>query len=263
MSRRGDTPVPQSISGGVAKDSGSNIEDSSGSLCRSIVAALYERRSLCRRIVAALYERRSQRQALEHPLRLFPQGKSSHSPPLQGCACGIVAALYERRSQGQALQHPLRPFPQGTGSHRPPLQGCACWIAAEYPLHSHTGGPPVLPLRRTQLLVRAIAQRRSAGLLAQAPPHGGFLRGLEFHRLQAGAFVRAIAKRLLGSAAASTPPIGSGFDFEGKRFGITDDWFFRHAPILNPSGQRAIGKSEILRPRHQPHSAREATSPRA
>jgi hypothetical protein len=65
-------------------------------------------------------------------------------------------------------------------------------------------------------------------LFALAPPDGGFLGDLEFHRLQAAAFVGTVAKRLLGSPAAGTPPVRSGFDFEGKRFGITDFGFFSH-----------------------------------
>ena len=103
-------------------------------------------------------------------------------------------------------------------------------------------------LRGAQLLVRSIAQRRTGGLLALAPPHGGFLRGLKFHRLQAGAFVRAIAKGLLGSATASAPPIGSSLDFEGQRFVITDNRYFRHPDTLHSSGQRAIANSENFPP---------------
>lgn len=73
-----------------------------------------------------------------------------------------------------------------------------------------------------------IAQRRIAGMLALAPPDGGFLGNFKFNRLQASAFVGTVAKRLLGSPSTGTPPIGSGFHFEGEGLGITDFGFFSH-----------------------------------
>lgn len=76
--------------------------------------------------------------------------------------------------------------------------------------------------------MRPIAKRWRSGLLALAPPNGGFLGNLELHRLQAGAFVGTVAKRLLGGPTAGTPPVGSGFNFEGKGFGVTDFRFFSH-----------------------------------
>jgi len=46
-----------------------------------------------------------------------------------------------------------------------------------------------------QILVRAVAERGIRGLFALAPPDGLFLGDLVLHRLQAGALVRAVAKR--------------------------------------------------------------------
>ena len=45
-----------------------------------------------------------------------------------------------------------------------------------------------------QILVRTIAERGICGVFALAPPDDFFLSDLIFHRLQAGAFVGAVAK---------------------------------------------------------------------
>jgi hypothetical protein len=77
-------------------------------------------------------------------------------------------------------------------------------------------------------------------LFALAPPDGGFFGDLEFHRLEAGAFVGAVAKRLFGGPTAGAPPVRSGFDFEGKGLGITDYRFFGHARMLPEIATGAI-----------------------
>jgi len=79
-----------------------------------------------------------------------------------------------------------------------------------------------------QMFVAAIAVWRFGGVLALASPESGFLGDLDFHRLQAGALVGAVAKWCVGRAPAGAPEMGAGFDFERKRPGIANDWFFGH-----------------------------------
>jgi len=76
-------------------------------------------------------------------------------------------------------------------------------------------------------------------VLALAPPHGRFLRDLEFHRLQAGALVGAVAEGLMGRATAGTPPVDTRFDFESEGLSIANNRFFRHRDTL--TGRSAAG----------------------
>jgi hypothetical protein len=50
--------------------------------------------------------------------------------------------------------------------------------------------------------VGSVAEWRLAGVFALAPGGGLFFEGFEFDRLQAGALVGAIAKRLMGGSPA-------------------------------------------------------------
>jgi hypothetical protein len=83
--------------------------------------------------------------------------------------------------------------------------------------------------------VAAIAERRLGRVFALAPPEGLFLGDFDFHRLQAGALVGAVAKRLVGGPAAGAPEIHPGFDFKRKRLGITYNRFLGHEGETVPS----------------------------
>lgn len=103
---------------------------------------------------------------------------------------------------------------------------------------------------RAEFLVRTIAERRIGGVLALAPPDGGFFGDFEFHGLETGAFVGAVAKRLMGRPAAGTPPVGSGFDFESEGFGIADFGFLCHGwnlPKATPDATEKRGLTAFSR----------------
>ena len=57
-------------------------------------------------------------------------------------------------------------------------------------------------IRAAEGFVCAIAKRRISGLLALAEPECFFLGNLDFHWLQPGALVRAVAERLMSGAPA-------------------------------------------------------------
>lgn len=99
-------------------------------------------------------------------------------------------------------------------------------------------------IRADEGFVRAVAQWRISGLPALAKPESFFLGNLDFHRLQAGALVRAVTERLVGGTPAGAPPIDAGIDFQGQRLGIANDWFFSHAAeAARPKGSLRDGKS--------------------
>jgi len=64
-----------------------------------------------------------------------------------------------------------------------------------------------------QLRVASVAERRVLRMLAAAPRHGFGLLDFRFQRREAGAFVRAVAKRLASGFAARAPEISAGFGF--------------------------------------------------
>jgi len=80
-------------------------------------------------------------------------------------------------------------------------------------------------------------------VLALAPPDGRLFRNLEFHGLQAGSLVGAVAERLMGRATAGTPPMQARFDFESEGLSITDHRFFRHSTTL--AERQAAGNDGI------------------
>jgi hypothetical protein len=80
-------------------------------------------------------------------------------------------------------------------------------------------------------------------VLALAPPDGRFFRDLELHRLQSGSLVGAVAERLMGRAAAGTPPMDARFDFESEGLSITDHRFFCHSTML--ADRQAAGNDGI------------------
>src|SRR5262244_672512 len=63
-----------------------------------------------------------------------------------------------------------------------------------------------------QRQMRVVADRRLLGLLAGAQERAAIALHLPFHRLDAGAFVRAVAERLALRAAAAAPPVGLAGD---------------------------------------------------
>ena len=62
-------------------------------------------------------------------------------------------------------------------------------------------------------------------VLAVAQPYGGLFLDDERYRLQPGAFVRAIAKRLGHRASARAPPVFTRFEFEFGGRAVIDDGF--------------------------------------
>ena len=81
--------------------------------------------------------------------------------------------------------------------------------------------------------MRAVTKRWIRAVLALAPPDGSFFRDFVFHRLEAGAFVGAIAEGLVRRAPAGAPPIGACFHFESHRFPVANDRLFGHGSISN------------------------------
>jgi len=69
-----------------------------------------------------------------------------------------------------------------------------------------------------QCFVGAVAHDGGRGVFAAAEEDFLGLRGLEFHRSELGAFVRAVTKWLLGGLAAGAPEIGfASLDLDGER----------------------------------------------
>ena len=63
-------------------------------------------------------------------------------------------------------------------------------------------------------------------MLASAKIDGLGFGGFEFHRCEVGAFVAAIAKRLIGALPAGAPEIAfAGFDFHRIGTLLGDFWF--------------------------------------
>jgi hypothetical protein len=80
-----------------------------------------------------------------------------------------------------------------------------------------------------QIFMRSIAKRWRLCMLTLAPPDLLALRHLVFHRLNTGAFMRAIAKRRMARATTSTPPMHTRINFKTQRFRITNNRLFWHA----------------------------------
>lgn len=83
--------------------------------------------------------------------------------------------------------------------------------------------------------MRAVAKGRRLGAFALTPADRNFLRRHEFHRLQARAFMRAVAKRRMSGSAAGTPKMHAGLHFEDQRLVVTGDRLLRHADYLSAS----------------------------
>jgi hypothetical protein len=83
-------------------------------------------------------------------------------------------------------------------------------------------------VRLGQRLVRAIAEWRVCSVFALTPPEGLLFGDFELHRLQAGAFVRAITERWMAGSPTGTPPMRACLHLQGEWFGITDDGFLGH-----------------------------------
>ena len=77
-----------------------------------------------------------------------------------------------------------------------------------------------------------VAERRVLRVLATAPRHGlGFL-DFRFQRREAGALVRAVAKRLAFGFAARAPEISAGFNLLDDGGFLSDCWFHNAATII-------------------------------
>ena len=77
--------------------------------------------------------------------------------------------------------------------------------------------PAGATLRSRQLIMRPVTARRIPGLLAAAERHRAGLLGIELHRGERTALVRAVTEWLLAAFAAGAPPIrfpGLDIDFE-------------------------------------------------
>ena len=76
----------------------------------------------------------------------------------------------------------------------------------------------------------AVAERRVLGLLAVAEPDLLRLRQVELLRAKTGALVAAIAVRLVTAQATGTPPVVSGWEFDGDGLFIKDFGEIFHGP---------------------------------
>src|SRR5262249_29447718 len=65
--------------------------------------------------------------------------------------------------------------------------------------------------------VTAVAERTAFGVLAQTQRHLLLLVDLEFHRREAGAFVRTVTVRLRLRMTAPAPPIRTGIERQDLR----------------------------------------------
>jgi hypothetical protein len=82
-----------------------------------------------------------------------------------------------------------------------------------------------------QLRVAPVAKRRVLRVLAAAPRDGFGFGDFRFQRRKAGAFVRAVAKRLALGPAARAPEGSAGFNFLDERRFLSNGWF-HHAPTI-------------------------------
>lgn len=62
-------------------------------------------------------------------------------------------------------------------------------------------------------MLRGIVWRWISGKLTFRPVNVGFLGNFEFHGLPAGAFMRAVAERRVAGVATRAPPVDAGFYF--------------------------------------------------
>ena len=68
----------------------------------------------------------------------------------------------------------------------------------------------------------AVTKRRVFALLAVAQPDFLLLSQSEFLGTKPGAFVVAVAHRLVTTQTTGTPPVITGFEFESDRLGFKD-----------------------------------------
>jgi hypothetical protein len=109
------------------------------------------------------------------------------------------------------------------------------------------------PLFR-QVTVRAVAKCAFAGMLAAAPRYRSGLRQFGLDGLQAGAFVRAVAKRLLRGSAATAPPIGAWVSRQDIGTFLYGNGLF-HEPKYRPSPRRRNWQASISSLKHGPPPA--------
>lgn len=85
-------------------------------------------------------------------------------------------------------------------------------------------------------------------MLALAEPECLLFLDLDFHRLEAGAFVRAVAKWRMTGAPAGAPPMDPGIHLQCKRFGVANDRVSSHEDefagrrVLARYGSRQLGE---------------------
>ena len=87
--------------------------------------------------------------------------------------------------------------------------------------------------------MRSVAKRGVSGGFALAEVEARFFGDLQFPRLQTGSLMGAIAERAVACSTAATPPVGSRFQFNPDRLGVTAYGFFRHGRF---SGFPLLGK---------------------
>ena len=87
-----------------------------------------------------------------------------------------------------------------------------------------------MTLYDSERLVAAVAEGRVLGLFAVAQPDLLRLRQVELLRAKTGALVTAIAVGLVPTQAAGTPPVVSGWEFDGDGLFIKDFGEIFHDP---------------------------------
>lgn len=91
----------------------------------------------------------------------------------------------------------------------------------------------------------AIAEGRIFRRLAEAEIQRLLFRHFKLQGLQAGAFVRAIAKGLVRAATTGAPPMGASFDFKSERFCSSGDRLFRHGHRLSDARDLSISPDDL------------------
>src|SRR2546430_13161864 len=109
------------------------------------------------------------------------------------------------------------------------------------------------PQHASNILVAVVTDRRALGELAGAQQSAAVALDLPFHRLDAGALVRAVAERLALRAAAAAPPIGfAGDQLHQHRLASTDLGLAAHdvpppASVASQASPQALASSRTRR----------------
>src|SRR5829696_2344405 len=106
---------------------------------------------------------------------------------------------------------------------------------------------------RSQLLMAVVADGRRFGALAGTQQRAAIALHFPLQRLDAGAFMRAVAERLAVGTAAAAPPIGlAGHKFDEHRLTAADHGFAAHgftppASVASHASPQAFANSRTRR----------------